>query len=167
MYHPYPWSYPHSSSEAQCHRPGFRTLGRPISGLYVLRVGIPTQVWPGVQGQTWWLDPAHAPGGGWIDHAIYQVDFLRWLLDDEVVRVTGVAKTLVHAGELPKELEDFGVALIEFRKGAVATVEVTWAAPGRGGLSQTQRRKLSAAVESLLEREEVATAYRELQEDLK
>ena len=35
------------------------------------------------------------------------------------------------------------------------------------GLTQTQRRNLAAAVDSLLEREEVATAYRELNEDLK
>jgi DNA-binding MarR family transcriptional regulator len=35
------------------------------------------------------------------------------------------------------------------------------------GLTQSQRRKLAAAVDSLLEREEVATAYRELNEDLK
>ena len=35
------------------------------------------------------------------------------------------------------------------------------------GLTQTQRRKLAAAVDSLLEREEVAIAYRELNEDLK
>ncbi len=33
-------------------------------------------------------------------------------------------------------------------------------------LTQTQRRKLSAALDSLLEREEIATAYRELKEDL-
>lgn len=32
-------------------------------------------------------------------------------------------------------------------------------------LNQTQRRKLSAALDSLLEREEIATAYRELKED--
>jgi len=35
------------------------------------------------------------------------------------------------------------------------------------GLTQTQRRKLAAAVDSLLERDEIATAYRELKEDLK
>ncbi len=34
-------------------------------------------------------------------------------------------------------------------------------------LTQPQRRKLSAAVDALLEREEIATAYRELKEDLK
>jgi len=33
-------------------------------------------------------------------------------------------------------------------------------------LTQAQRRKLSAALDSLLEREEIATAYRELREDL-
>jgi DNA-binding MarR family transcriptional regulator len=33
-------------------------------------------------------------------------------------------------------------------------------------LTQTQRRKLATALDSLLEREEIATAYRELKEDL-
>lgn len=116
-------------------------IGTPISATVIQRATLSgaQMDWPGHRvDRTWWLDPQQAPGGGWIDHAIYQVDFLRWLLDDEVVRVTGVARTLVHASELPKELEDFGVALIEFRKGTVATVEVTWTAPSRGGLSQTQ-----------------------------
>ena len=34
-------------------------------------------------------------------------------------------------------------------------------------LTQTQRRKLAAALDSLLEREEIAAAYRELKEDSK
>jgi predicted dehydrogenase len=94
--------------------------------------------WPGRRNdKTWWRDPSKVPGGGWLDHAIYQVDQLRWILNDEVVKVTGVAKTLAHP-ELPKELEDFGVALLEFGGGAVATVEVTWTARSGAGLSLLQ-----------------------------
>ena len=115
-------------------------IGKPISATIIQRASLAgaSMDWPGRRtDNTWWRDPRKVPGGGWIDHAIYQVDFLRWLLDDEVVRVRGVARTLAHP-ELPKELEDFGVALLEFGKGVVATVEVTWTAPASGGLSQTQ-----------------------------
>ncbi|MGH2370277.1 MAG: Gfo/Idh/MocA family protein, partial [Chloroflexota bacterium] len=115
-------------------------IGTPISATVIQRASLSgaSMDWPGRRNDhTWWRDPRKVPGGGWIDHAIYQVDFLRWLLNDEVARVTGMAKTLSHP-ELPKELEDFGVGLFEFRKGAVATIEVTWTAPAGGGLSQTQ-----------------------------
>ncbi|HEX2035597.1 MAG TPA: Gfo/Idh/MocA family oxidoreductase [Chloroflexota bacterium] len=115
-------------------------IGTPISATVIMRasLGGASMDWPGRRNDnTWWRNPRLVPGGGWIDHAIYQVDFLRWLLDDEVARVTGMAKTLAHP-ELAKELEDFGVGLFEFRGGAVATIEVTWTAPASGGLSQTQ-----------------------------
>ncbi|HEV2121434.1 MAG TPA: Gfo/Idh/MocA family oxidoreductase [Chloroflexota bacterium] len=115
-------------------------IGTPISITAIQRASLSgaSMDWPGRRNdRTWWRDPSKVPGGGWLDHAIYQVDFLRWLLNDEVARVSGVAKTLAHP-ELPKELEDFGVALLEFRKGAVATIEVTWTAPASGGLNLLQ-----------------------------
>jgi predicted dehydrogenase len=115
-------------------------IGTPVSATAIQRASLrgASMDWPGrPNDRTWWRDPAKVPGGGWIDHAIYQVDLLRWLLDDEVQRVSGVARTIVHP-ELPKEIEDFGVALFEFRKGAVATVEVTWTAPAAGGLTLWQ-----------------------------
>ncbi len=115
-------------------------IGKPVSATIVQRATVEgaSQDWPGRRSdKTWWLDPSKVPGGGWLDHAIYQVDYLRWLFDAEVARVSGVSKTLVHP-ELPPELEDYGNALLEFDNGAVASVEVTWTAkPGRG-LSVTQ-----------------------------
>jgi predicted dehydrogenase len=105
-------------------------IGRPISALYVMRVGLPTQVWRGVHGKTWWLDPAHAPGGGWIDHAIYQIDLLRWLFGAEVAAAYGVVANLVHI-DLTPPLEDFGLSALTFTGGQTASLEVTWtAAPG-------------------------------------
>lgn len=115
-------------------------IGSPISATAIQRTGLSgaSQDWPGRRNDnTWWRTPSMVPGGGWIDHAIYQVDALRGLLDDDVTRVTGVTKTLAHP-ELQAGLEDFGVALLEFSRGLVATVEVTWTAPPSGGLNQLQ-----------------------------
>jgi len=115
-------------------------IGVPISATLIQRANLEgaSMDWPGRRNdRTWWRDPSKVPGGGWIDHAIYQIDGLRWLLDDEVARVSGVARTLAHP-ELPKELEDFGVAVLEFRKRLVATVEVTWTGTPAGGMNLTQ-----------------------------
>ncbi|MDE2815697.1 MAG: Gfo/Idh/MocA family oxidoreductase [Chloroflexota bacterium] len=107
-------------------------IGRPISATVIRRGGLPTQEWPGVHvARTWWLDASQAPGGGWIDHAIYDVHMLRRLLGAEVVRVTGATANLVHK-DIP--FEDFGVATITFDNGVVATLEVTWSSGPESGM---------------------------------
>jgi predicted dehydrogenase len=109
-------------------------IGRVLSAYTVLRSGLPTQEWPGVQARTWWLDASKTPGGGWIDHSIYHVDFLRWLLGDEVARVGGEVANLKHRDIAP--LEDYGLAQLAFRGGARATVEVTWTGVSGAGLNR-------------------------------
>lgn len=107
-------------------------IGRPISAAVIRRGGLPTQEWPGVHVErTWWLDASKAPGGGWIDHAIYDVHMLRRLLGAEVVRVTGATANLVHK-DIP--LEDYGVATLTFDNGVVATLEVTWSSGPESGM---------------------------------
>ena len=81
------------------------------------------QRWPGATDGGWFLDADRAPGGGWIDHSIYHIDAFRWLLDDEVEQVSGVAGNLKYP-ELP--MEDYGSATIRFKNGVLSTVEVTW-----------------------------------------
>ena len=107
-------------------------LGDPISAFALMRGTMPTQVWPEVHGRTWWLDPGKVFGGGWVDHAIYQVDALRFILDSEVVRISGEISNTKHRDE---PLEDFGVANMMFGNGCVATVEVTWSTGLGGGFS--------------------------------
>jgi predicted dehydrogenase len=109
-------------------------IGTVLSAYTVLRSGLPTQEWPGVPARTWWLDPSKTPGGGWIDHSIYHVDFLRWLLGDEVARVGGEVANLKHQDIAP--LEDYGSAQLTFRGGAKATVEVTWTGTPGAGLNR-------------------------------
>lgn len=107
-------------------------IGRPISATSIRRGGLPTQEWPGVHvARTWWLDASQAPGGGWIDHSIYDIHMLRRLLDAEVVRVTGATANLVHK-DIP--LEDYGVATLTFDNGVVATLEVTWSSGPQSGM---------------------------------
>ncbi len=107
-------------------------IGAPISAAVIRRGGLPTQEWPGVHvARTWWLDASKAPGGGWIDHAIYDVHALRTLLRAEVARVTGATANLVHK-DIP--LEDFGVATLTFDNGFVATLEVTWSSGPQSGM---------------------------------
>lgn len=101
-------------------------LGEIVSGNYTLISSIP-QNWPNAPYDGgWWADPAKVPGGGWIDHAIYQVDRIRWFLGEEAVRVTSRVANLVH-----KDLgvEDYGHAIVEFESGAMFTIEDTWSGP--------------------------------------
>lgn len=98
-------------------------LGDPISVFALMRSTLPNQVWPDVYGRTWWLDPSKVFGGGWVDHAIYQIDNLRYLFGTEVVRISGEISNIKHKDE---PLEDFGVANVVFGNGCVATLEVTW-----------------------------------------
>lgn len=100
-------------------------LGRIVSATLTLAGGLP-HGWPGSDDPGWWVDPKRSPGGGWIDHAIYQIDTMRWLLGEEVVGVSGRTANLRH-----KDLavEDYGHAILEFSGGAIVTVEDTWSAP--------------------------------------
>ena len=101
--------------------------GRLTSASMTIWAGLPSR-WPGDPDPGWFADPARTLGGGWVDHAIYQVDVLRWLLGEEVVAISG--QTANHRHQLG--VEDYGVATVTFAGGAVATLEDTWTAPDGG-----------------------------------
>ena len=104
-------------------------LGRILTSTVIQHASLP-QRWPGDSDPGWFADPGHAPGGGWIDHSIYHIDRLRWLLDDEVQQVRGELGRLKYP-DLP--VEDYGSSTIRFESGVLATMEITWIAPPRGG----------------------------------
>ncbi|HEY8282271.1 MAG TPA: Gfo/Idh/MocA family oxidoreductase [Leifsonia sp.] len=103
-------------------------LGEITSASFALSGSLP-QSWPGASDPGWWADPDRAPGGGWIDHSLYQIDRMRWLLGEEVTEVSGIVANLVHR-ELP--VEDYGHAILRFEGGAAVTVEDTWSGPAGG-----------------------------------
>ena len=96
-------------------------LGRLESASMVCWAGLPQQ-WPDDTKPGWFADPARTAGGAWIDHAIYQVDLLRWVFGEEVASVSGHVANLRHPG---LTVEDFGVATVVLSGGAVATLECT------------------------------------------
>lgn len=101
-------------------------LGTLVSGNLAMMSSLPTR-WPGEAADGgWWAQAEHAPGGGWVDHAIYQIDLLRWLLGEEVIEVSGRAANLIHTH---LDVEDYGHAILRFENGATFSVEDTWSAP--------------------------------------
>jgi predicted dehydrogenase len=113
-------------------------LGQPLSVMALQRAPMPEVAWPGtpfVRARTWWLDPQKSPGGGWIDHAIYTIDGLRWLFETEVERISGEIANLKHVDE---PLEDFGVSTLVFKNKVVATLEVTWTVEPSGSTTGFQ-----------------------------
>lgn len=109
-------------------------IGQPLRYSQVLHSGLP-QAWPGSQDSGWWIDPARVPGGGWLDHAIYAVDIVRWLFGSEMRAVQGVTANRRHSG---LALEDYGHATFTLANGTVATIEDTWTAEPGFGFSRSE-----------------------------
>ena len=85
----------------------------------------------------WFADPAHVPGGAFIDEGIYWIDAFRWLTGSEIVGADGRVANLVHTDIA---VEDWGFATFTFANGAVGTLEAAWTinAPRKSGPSPKQ-----------------------------
>jgi predicted dehydrogenase len=99
-------------------------IGRPMTMKMSIRCPLqyvtdtPTSSTPG-----WYIDPALAGGGGFLDHAVHYTDAMRYLLGSEAVRVFGkVAKLTDHQ----IKVDDYGVCLVTTDKGEIVTIESTW-----------------------------------------
>ncbi len=99
-------------------------IGPLVSGSFAMNSAVPSP-WMGERGKSWWLDPTRAPGGAWLDHAVYQIDRMLWLFDSPVRTVSGIAGRLRHTD---LAVEDYGHAIFTLASGAVVTVEDTWIA---------------------------------------
>ncbi|MBA4031564.1 MAG: oxidoreductase [Planctomyces sp.] len=72
---------------------------------------------------TWALDG----GGAYMNQAIHNVDLLYWLMGD-VATISGMTSTLAHDRI---EVEDVGVATLQFKNGALGVIEASTSAwPG-------------------------------------
>ena len=80
---------------------------------------------PGKYPGLWFADPALAGGGAVMDHTVHLADALRWVLDDEPVRV--YAETARGFHRLPSE--DAGILTVDFSRGAFASIDCSWSRP--------------------------------------
>jgi predicted dehydrogenase len=85
----------------------------------------------------WFADPAHVPGGAFIDEGIYWIDVFRWLTGSEIVQAEGKLANLVHKDIA---VEDWGFGTFTFANGVIATIEAAWTinAPRKTGPSPKQ-----------------------------
>lgn len=61
-------------------------------------------------------------GGTLMNQCIHGIDLLRWMMGDEVEEVYGVTRQQFHHY---LEAEDVGMAVVEFKNGAIGTIEGT------------------------------------------
>jgi predicted dehydrogenase len=104
-------------------------IGEPLNVFFAGRASLPIR-WQGDGARGWWTDPRRSPGGAWIDHAIYQVDFLRYVLETEFTTAQGLVANQKHRDL--DGLEDYGLATFYTQRGTVVTIEDTWTQPGFG-----------------------------------
>lgn len=97
-------------------------IGDLVAAHCLFRAGLPED-WPGSGTPGWFADPARVPGGGFLDHAVYHVDVLRWFFGAEVVEARGMTGNVRHK---QIAVEDYGHAVFRFENGAIGSVEDTW-----------------------------------------
>jgi predicted dehydrogenase len=76
-------------------------------------------------GAGWMLRKARSGGGAMHNLGVHWIDLFRWLLEDEVVEVTGRS---IHFG-VEHDVEDAALAFIAFAGGAVLTLDVSYSVP--------------------------------------
>ena len=69
-----------------------------------------------------WRGTWEQDGGALMNQCIHDIDLLRWMMGDDIVRVVGMTDRLAHEYI---QAEDFGIALIQFANGAYGIVEGT------------------------------------------
>lgn len=100
-------------------------IGKAVRFSQSLHVGLP-MAWPGNTNESgWWVEAGRVPGGGWLDHAIYAIDYARWLFGAEPRGVRGFADKLRYPN---LAFEDYGMATYDFPGGEIAQIEDTWTA---------------------------------------
>lgn len=69
-----------------------------------------------------WRGTWEQDGGCLMNQCIHGIDLLRWMMGDEIKSVYGITNQQFHNY---LEAEDIGMAVIQFKSGAIATVEGT------------------------------------------
>ncbi|OPG17672.1 Gfo/Idh/MocA family protein [Ferroacidibacillus organovorans] len=72
--------------------------------------------------QSWFFNEQDAFVGALGDLGIHKADLIRWLLEDEVVEVSAMLRTLEKAANV----DDNAVCLLGMRSGAVGTLTASW-----------------------------------------
>lgn len=83
--------------------------------------------WKDSSSSGWFGDPLRVPGGAWLDHGIYQLALVRWLLEAEPKVVQG---KIAKISDVDIKNEDYGMAIYGFSNGTIVSMEYTWTFEG-------------------------------------
>lgn len=97
-----------------------------LVAVYALKYGRLPTTSPGPQDAEWFLDPAIAGGGGFMDIGIHAVDAFLWLAESPPVAVYAQIGNLVHSD---LGTDDLGSVTIEFANGVIGVLSAGWANP--------------------------------------
>ncbi len=100
-------------------------IGTVLAIIETGRFGMPRAV-PDDPDPGWYADPAQSGGGGFIDHAVHQIDSIRFITGAEVAGASGAIRHLTRR----TKGEDYGIARLLLTTGAIATIESSWIAHG-------------------------------------
>ena len=119
---PYAWRY-HPVSEAIRQLIQEGVLGDVVACEGRCAAGRPDRYLRG--NAPWIVEKAQSGGGPMHNLGVHWIDLFRWLLKDEVVRVSG---EVVHTH--PEiDVEDHAFALLRFERGAAATLDISYSVP--------------------------------------
>ena len=100
------------------------SLARLVSAFYSIRVPLGfIKDTPDAANPGWYADPAKGGKGGFMDHGVHFTDFFRWIFESEAQSVSAKIANLTYK-DIP--VDDYGIAIVTLRSGAICTVESTW-----------------------------------------
>ena len=99
-------------------------IGTVVSAFYSIRVPLGfIKDTPDAANPGWYADPAKGGKGGFMDHGVHFTDFFRWIFESEAQSVSAKIANLTYK-DIP--VDDYGIAIVTLRSGAICTVESTW-----------------------------------------
>lgn len=97
-------------------------IGKPFAA-HSSMLAIPPLRAPGINEPGWFVDPLKTAGGGFIDHAVYDIALLRKYFKSEVDTIYAEMGKFKHKDY---NVEDHGIAIVRFRDRSIATVEASF-----------------------------------------
>jgi predicted dehydrogenase len=97
-------------------------IGTPYAAASSCRARMPLGM-PGDRNVGWFADIDRVAGGAFVDHAIYAATKFEMLFDS---RVKSIYAQLSKMIQKDWDLEDYGIALLRYENGAIATIESTF-----------------------------------------
>jgi predicted dehydrogenase len=108
-------------------------IGKIVSFYFSVNSPIPGG-WITTREPGWYADQQKSGGGGFLDHAVSEFDGLRLAVKKEAKKVSGMVGNLIYKN---MNVEDYGVAFVEFSENLKGVVQASWISVPPAGYCET------------------------------